>query len=51
MAWCPRCKLAWREPPGEEGDHCCPRCGDWRTDLDEEDWLDDTDEEDDDAEG
>jgi len=27
MATCCRCKANYREPPGEEGDHRCPKCG------------------------
>lgn len=27
MATCPRCKRQYREPEGEQGEHCCPRCG------------------------
>ena len=26
MSHCTRHNLTWREPPGEEGDHPCPRC-------------------------
>ena len=36
MAYCPRCKRSFREPPGEEGDHGCQWCGFYEPELDED---------------
>jgi hypothetical protein len=27
MSYCRQCDLHYREPPDEQGDHPCPRCG------------------------
>ena len=27
MSTCSKCKCYFQEPPGEEGDHGCPKCG------------------------
>lgn len=36
MAWCSRCRIGWREPQDEQGEHDCPRCGVWREEEEEE---------------
>lgn len=36
MGYCPHCRQYFREPPDEIGDHGCPRCGRYESELDDD---------------